>query len=77
METDSSSKRNEEEAGGLSGNGDEENESKLQSSKYKVCFIHSARLLETMDTNPRFTGRVRPIDYHYISNYQRTYSCLF
>lgn len=59
METGSSSRRNEKEAGGVVGNGDEEKASKQQSSKDKVCFIHSARLLETMDSNPRYTGRVR------------------
>lgn len=34
-------------------------ESRDRVSKGEVCFIHSARLLETAGNNPRYTGRVR------------------
>lgn len=41
--------------------GDEKGESNQQVYKDNVCFIHSSRLLETVDGNPRYTGRVSPM----------------
>lgn len=74
METETSSTRTREvdvEARRLVGSGDEKEESRQQVPKDNVCFIHSARLLEAVDANPRYTGRVSPSP----STDQRHISC--
>ena len=39
---------------------EDEDEERTSDIERKVCFIHSARLLQMADRNPRYRGRVRP-----------------